>query len=91
MIAPLISNCYLGSYALVNFSTFHVDLIQPIGWRPTFRYYNKWLSLIGCILSVAAMFLGSWPTALITFGIVFALFLLVKHRKPSKQLYILIK
>ena len=36
-IAPLITNFYLASYALINFSTFHVDLIQPLGWRPTFR------------------------------------------------------
>jgi len=82
------SNCYLGSYALVNISTFHVDLIQPLGWRPTFRFFNKWLSLLGCILSVGAMFLGSWPTALITFVIIFALFLVIRHRKPGKVLLI---
>ena len=84
LIAPLISNFFLASYALVNFSTFHVDLIQPLGWRPTFKYYNKWLSLLGCVLSVSAMFLCSWPTALVTFGAVFGLFLFVKHSKPRK-------
>ena len=105
VIAPLISNCYLASYALVNFSTFHIDLIQPVGWRPkfqvrgrnsiknysisliffSFQYYNKWLSLLGCALSVTAMFLCSWPTALITFAVVFALFLVVKYRKPGNS------
>nr|CAH7722625.1 unnamed protein product [Callosobruchus chinensis] len=36
-IAPLISNFYLASYALINFCTFHAALIKPLGWRPTFR------------------------------------------------------
>ena len=82
----MITNCYLASYALVNFSTFHIDLIQPVGWRPTFRYYNKWLSLLGCGLSVSAMFLCSWPTALVTSAVVFTLFMVVKHRKPGIQI-----
>lgn len=84
MIAPLITNCYLASYALVNFSTFHVDLIRPISWRPKFKYFNKWLSLLGCGLSVAAMFLCSWPYALATTAAVCVLFLIVKQSKPRK-------
>lgn len=36
-IAPLISNFYLASYALINFCTFHAALIKALGWRPTFR------------------------------------------------------
>ena len=83
LIAPLITNCYLASYSLVNFSTFHVDLVQPVGWRPTFQYFNKWLSLLGCCLSVSAMFLCSWPTALVTCSVVFALVVVVNYRKPG--------
>uniref|UniRef100_A0A0P4YBZ5 Bumetanide-sensitive na-k-cl cotransport protein n=1 Tax=Daphnia magna TaxID=35525 RepID=A0A0P4YBZ5_9CRUS len=82
-IAPLITNCYLASYGLVNLSTFHVDLFKPVGWRPTFRYYNKWLSLLGFALSVAAMFLCSWPTALVTSALVFTFFFIVRYRKPD--------
>lgn len=36
-IAPLISNFYLASYALINFCTFHAALIKPLGWRPTYK------------------------------------------------------
>nr|CAH0110929.1 unnamed protein product [Daphnia galeata] len=82
-IAPLITNCYLASYGLVNLSTFHVDLFKPVGWRPTFRYYNKWLSLLGFGLSLAGMFLCSWPTALVTCALVFTFFFIVKYRKPD--------
>ncbi|CAK9815935.1 Bumetanide-sensitive sodium-(potassium)-chloride cotransporter [Anthophora quadrimaculata] len=82
-IAPLISNFFLAAYTLVNFSTFHASLAKPIGWRPTFKYYNMWLSLAGAILCVSVMFLISWWTALITLCVVLALYLVVSYRKPD--------
>ncbi|XP_030081506.1 bumetanide-sensitive sodium-(potassium)-chloride cotransporter isoform X2 [Drosophila hydei] len=82
-IAPLISNFFLAAYMLINFSTFHASLAKPVGWRPTFKYYNMWLSLLGSILCVAVMFLISWATALITFCVVLALYLIVAYRKPD--------
>lgn len=82
-IAPLISNFFLAAYGLINFSTFHASLVRPVGWRPTFRFYNGWLSLLGAILCVAVMFLMNWPTALVTFGCLFTLYLVVMYRKPD--------
>ncbi|XP_043523136.1 bumetanide-sensitive sodium-(potassium)-chloride cotransporter [Frieseomelitta varia] len=82
-IAPLISNFFLAAYTLINFSTFHASLAKPIGWRPTFKYYNMWLSLAGSILCVSVMFLISWWTALITLSVVLALYLVVSYRKPD--------
>ncbi|XP_024870405.1 bumetanide-sensitive sodium-(potassium)-chloride cotransporter [Temnothorax curvispinosus] len=82
-IAPLISNFFLAAYTLINFSTFHASLAKPIGWRPTFKYYNMWLSLAGAILCVSVMFLISWWTALITLCAVLALYLVVSYRKPD--------
>uniref|UniRef100_A0A2M4CSL5 Putative k+/cl-cotransporter kcc1 n=1 Tax=Anopheles darlingi TaxID=43151 RepID=A0A2M4CSL5_ANODA len=83
MIAPLISNFFLAAYCLVNFSTFHASLAKPVGWRPTFKYYNMWLSLLGAIFCIAVMFLISWPTALVTFAAVLTLYLVVSYRKPD--------
>ncbi|KAG5893046.1 hypothetical protein JTB14_014826 [Gonioctena quinquepunctata] len=82
-IAPLISNFFLAAYTLINFSTFHASLAKPVGWRPTFKYYNMWLSLLGSILCVLVMFLISWLTALLTFAVVIALYLIVAYRKPN--------
>lgn len=42
-----------------------------------------WLSLLGAVLCVAVMFLISWATALITFCVVLALYLIVAYRKPD--------
>uniref|UniRef100_A0A2A4JL60 Bumetanide-sensitive sodium-(Potassium)-chloride cotransporter n=1 Tax=Heliothis virescens TaxID=7102 RepID=A0A2A4JL60_HELVI len=82
-IAPLISNFYLASYALINFCTFHAALVRPLGWRPTFRYYNVWLSLIGFLSCVAIMLLISWVMSLVTFAIFFTLYLIVHYRDPD--------
>ncbi|XP_037292451.1 bumetanide-sensitive sodium-(potassium)-chloride cotransporter [Manduca sexta] len=82
-IAPLISNFYLASYALINFCTFHAALVRPLGWRPTFRYYNMWLSLAEFLMCVAIMLLVHWVMSLVTFAIFFTLYLIVHYRRPD--------
>ena len=39
MIALLISDLFLITFAFLNYACFHVDLIQPVGWRPTFKVH----------------------------------------------------
>ncbi|CAG7838637.1 unnamed protein product [Allacma fusca] len=82
-IAPLLSNFFLAAYCLINFSVFHASITKSPGWRPAFKYYNAWLSLIGSILCVAVMFLMSWVTALITVAVSIFLYLYVSYRRPE--------
>ncbi|KAJ4451627.1 hypothetical protein ANN_03096, partial [Periplaneta americana] len=82
-IAPLLSNFFLAAYALINFSVFHASISKSPGWRPAFKYYNAWVSLIGTLLCIAVMFLMSWVMALITFVVVITLYLYVSYRKPE--------
>ncbi|KAF4526779.1 hypothetical protein B566_EDAN012319 [Ephemera danica] len=82
-IAPLLSNFFLAAYALINFSVFHATISKTPGWRPSFKYYNAWVSLLGTILCVIVMFLMSWWTALITFIVTITLYLYVQYRKPE--------
>lgn len=57
-----------------------------VGWRPAFRYYSMWLSLLGALLCIAVMFIMNWWTALITFVIVCALFVYVHYAKPGEKI-----
>lgn len=82
-IAPLLSNFFLAAYCLINFSVFHASISNSPGWRPSFKYYNAWVSLGGSILCVAVMFLMSWVTALITVAVSIFLYLYVSYRKVS--------
>ncbi|OWK15752.1 SLC12A3 [Cervus elaphus hippelaphus] len=82
-IAPIISNFFLCSYALINFSCFHASITNSPGWRPSFRYYSKWAALFGAIISVVIMFLLTWWAALIAIGVVLFLLLYVIYKKPE--------
>ncbi|KAM4808019.1 solute carrier family 12 member 3-like [Rhinophrynus dorsalis] len=82
-IAPIISNFFLCSYALINFSCFHASVTNSPGWRPTFRYYSKWTSLFGAVVSVVIMFLLTWWAAIIAVSIVIILLGYVNYKKPD--------
>ncbi len=83
-IAPIISNFFLAAYCLINFSCFHSSFANFPGFRPAFKYYSMWLSLLGSILCLTVMFVTHWSTALITFVIVLALYLWILYRKPGR-------
>jgi len=83
LVATLLSNFFVAAYALINFSVFHASITKSPGWRPAFKYYNAWVSLIGAILCVAVMFLMDPWTALATFAIVCILYLYINYRKPE--------
>ncbi|XP_044040838.1 solute carrier family 12 member 3-like [Siniperca chuatsi] len=82
-IAALISNFFLCSYCLINFSCFHASITNSPGWRPSFHYYSKWTALFGAVISVVLMFLFTWWAALTTFCIIFFLFGYINYNKPK--------
>ncbi|XP_034458609.1 solute carrier family 12 member 2 isoform X1 [Hippoglossus hippoglossus] len=83
IIAPIISNFFLASYALINFSVFHASLANSPGWRPSFKYYNMWVSLAGAVLCCVVMFVINWWAALLTNVIVLGLYIYVSYKKPD--------
>nr|XP_057942768.1 solute carrier family 12 member 3 isoform X2 [Doryrhamphus excisus] len=82
-IAPIISNFFLCSYCLINFSCFHASITNSPGWRPSFRFYNKWLSLLCAVCCLVIMFLLTWWAALIAFGVVLLLLGYTLYKKPA--------
>ena len=83
VVAGLQSNFFVAAYALVNFSVFHASVTKSPGWRPGFKYYNKWLSLVGTLLCIAVMFLMDKQAALVTFIIIIILYVCVCVRNPE--------
>ena len=86
VIAPVISNFFLMSYALINYAVFAASLGKSPGWRPSFKYYNMWVSLIGAMVCVVIMFLINWWAALLTIVIIIALYKYVDYKKPEVSL-----
>ncbi len=83
VVSSLLSNFFVAAYALINFSVFHASITNSPGWRPSFRYYNKWISLMGTALCIVVMFLMDYTTALITFICIICLYLYVHVRNPE--------
>ncbi|KAF7666619.1 hypothetical protein LDENG_00099340 [Lucifuga dentata] len=82
-IAPIISNFFLASYALINFSCFHASYAKSPGWRPAYKFYNMWLSLLGALLCCVVMFVINWWAALLTYAIEILLYVYVAVKKPD--------
>lgn len=64
-------------------------LSPTTGWRPSFKYYNMWVSLAGAILCCVVMFVINWWAALVTLLIVLALYIYVSYKKPGKNMTVI--
>jgi hypothetical protein len=62
----------------------NVFFLSLLGWRPAFKYYNMWISLIGAILCCIVMFVINWWAALLTYVIVLGLYIYVTYKKPGQ-------
>lgn len=61
-----------------------VLLWPTLGWRPSFKYYNMWVSLAGAVLCCVVMFVINWWAALLTNVIVLGLYIYVSYKKPGE-------
>lgn len=73
-IAPVVSMFFLVSYGLVNYATYFEATAASPSFRPTFRWYSRYLSLIGTVACLGvAVAIDIWA-AVIAIAILFAIF-----------------
>ena len=77
------SNFFLASYCLMNMSCFFADYTKAPSWCPSFKYYNKWVSLASAFLCLGLMFAMAWIYALATVVCQVILFAYIYYRKPE--------
>jgi len=82
-IAPIISMFFMITYGLINLACFASSLYKVPGWRPTFKLYNKWVSLFGALLCLVAMFIISWWSALICGVIAVFIYWYLSKKEPD--------
>ena len=83
VIAPIIANFFMISYGVTNYACYAAHESKSPSWRPTFIYYNPWLSLFGAFLCVACMFMMDWANSLVSCALSILLFLYLNHIKPE--------
>ncbi|CAG2169274.1 unnamed protein product [Oppiella nova] len=95
ILATITSICYLCAWGLVNVACFHCDYVKGSDWRPLFRYYNKWCSLLTGLVCFAFMFAIEWyiGLALTIFMVIIYIIMIIRKSKvswgetPISQLY----
>ncbi|KAI6220738.1 Solute carrier family 12 member 2 [Aphelenchoides besseyi] len=83
LIAILITNFFLACFAITNFACFDASAANSPGFRPGFRFYNKWWSLFGAMLCIGLMFALSWWMSLITLFVLLTMFIYIKYNKSD--------
>eukprot|EP00102_Acyrthosiphon_pisum_P019738 XP_016656948.1 PREDICTED: bumetanide-sensitive sodium-(potassium)-chloride cotransporter-like isoform X1 [Acyrthosiphon pisum] len=84
-IASLMSAVYLSAYAMLNLCTFHVAYFKPLGWRPTYKFYNKWLSLAVGIICILIMISFNAKMSAIVGCTVCVLYILTSRKNEVKN------
>ena len=74
---------FLITYAVMNYSTFTWSLTRSPGWRPTFKWYNQWVSLFASAECIALMFMIDWMMALITVVVGLLMYKYVAYTEPN--------
>ena len=64
-ITPLITQLYLLTYLLINWSVFQLELFPSPSFRPSFRSYHKYTALAGSVLCAICMFASDLASAVI--------------------------
>ncbi|KHJ43123.1 hypothetical protein D918_06689 [Trichuris suis] len=73
----------MASYALINYACFDASFAKSPGFRPAFKFYNMWLSLLGAFTCTVMMFFISWVNALVTVIFIMLLYVYLARRKPD--------
>jgi hypothetical protein len=85
LIAPVVSMFFLISYGLLNYATYYEASSQSPSFRPRFRYFNKWLSLVGALACLGVMLAIDIAAGIVAVAVLFGIFQFLKRTAgPSR-------
>lgn len=79
MVARVVSMFFLISYGLLNYATFYEADTDSPSFRPRFRWFNKYLSLAGCLICLMILLALDLRYGLVALLIILAIYLYLKH------------
>lgn len=74
LIAPVVSMFFLISYGLLNYATYYEVRAASPSFRPTFKWFDQRLSLLGFLACLGAMLAIDPATGIVAISILFATF-----------------
>ncbi len=79
LIAPIVSMFFLISYGLLNYATYFEARTASPSFRPTFRFYDKRLSLAGGLACLGAMLAIDITAGIVALALLFAVFQYIRR------------
>lgn len=79
LVARIVSMFFLISYGLLNYATWYEAQAESPSFRPRFRWFNKYLSLLGCLVCLVVILALDLEYGLIAMAILAALYQYVKR------------
>jgi amino acid transporter len=85
LVARIVSMFFLISYGLLNYATWYEAHSGSPSFRPRFRWFNKYLSLLGCLVCMGVVFALDLEYGLVALAILAAIYQYVKrHAGPAR-------
>jgi hypothetical protein len=79
VIAPIVSMFFLVSYGLLNYATFFEARSSSPSFRPTFRWFDARLSLLGCLACLGVMLAINLTAGALAISVLFAIYQYLKR------------
>ncbi len=79
LIARIVSMFFLISYGLLNYATYYEADTGSPSFRPRFRWFNKYLSLSGCLICLAILLALDLRNGVLALAIMLVIYLYLKH------------
>lgn len=83
VIAPVITAFFCLSYALTNFTCFALSITGAPNFRPTFKWWGRWIALLGTFANLTVMTYLSWIYALAGVSLLCILWTYLAFRGPE--------
>ena len=84
-VAPLITQFFMIAYLLLNFACLAMEMSKTPGWRPSFKYFNRYTSGLGALLCLVFMFLLDYRYALLAVVVAVGLYLYIEWKGINKN------
>ncbi|XP_028392858.1 solute carrier family 12 member 6-like [Dendronephthya gigantea] len=84
-VAPIITMFFLMCYGFVNLACVLQSLLQTPNWRPRFKFYHWFASLIGLCLCLTLMFVSSWYYALVALIVAAGIYKYIEFQGAKKE------
>jgi amino acid transporter len=85
LIAPIVSMFFLISYGLINYATWFEASAASPSFRPRFRFYHRYLSLLGALACLGAMLAIDLEAGLVSVAVLFAIYEYLRRTAPQAR------